>query len=225
MLGVKEVAGQPLLTTLKTWLCAQAGAAGARQLRTGYLCCPGGARSCSRWHPPLKVLVTSREPLHLRGEQEYPVPPLALPEPRQAATLEQLSQYAAVALFIARAQDVKPDFEVTNANAPAVAEICARLDGLPLAIELAAARIKVLPPATLLARLEHRLRLLTGGARDLDARQQTLRGAIDWSYQLLTAAEQRLFARLAVFVGGCTLEAAEAVCNAGDFGDDATWTC
>ncbi|MDQ3589026.1 MAG: tetratricopeptide repeat protein, partial [Actinomycetota bacterium] len=128
-------------------------------------------------------------------------------------TVERLSQYAAVELFIQRAQAVKPDFQVTNENAPAVAEICARLDGLPLAIELAAARIRLLPPQALLARLDQRLKVLTGGVRDRAVRQQTLRGAIDWSYNLLVAAEQTLFARLAVFVGGCSLEAVEAVCG------------
>ena len=113
-------------------------------------------------------------------------------------------------LFIERAQAVQADFAVTNENAPAVAEICERLDGLPLAIELAAARVKLFPPQALLARLDSRLKLLTGGARDLPARQQTLRNTIDWSYDLLDAGEQALFARLGVFVGGCTLEAAEA---------------
>jgi tetratricopeptide (TPR) repeat protein len=123
-------------------------------------------------------------------------------------------QYAAVQLFIARAQAVKADFMVTDGNAPAVAEICARLDGLPLAIELAAARVKLFAPQALLARLNNRLKLLTGGAYNLPARQRTLRGTIDWSYNLLNAGEQLLFRRLSVFVGGCTLEAAEAVCNA-----------
>ena len=117
-----------------------------------------------------------------------------------------------MALFIERAVAVKPDFTVTNENAPAVAEICHRLDGLPLAIELAAARVRVLPPQRMLAELAHRLSFLTGGARDLPARQKTLRSAIDWSHDLLTADERKLFRRLAVFVGGCTLEAIESVC-------------
>ena len=117
-------------------------------------------------------------------------------------------------LFIQRARAVKPDFKITNDTAPAVAEICYRLDGLPLAIELAAARISLLPPRAMLARLEHRLEFLTGGARDLPARQQTLRNAIAWSYDLLNEKEQMLFRRLSVFVGGCTVEAIEAV--AGD---------
>jgi predicted ATPase/DNA-binding CsgD family transcriptional regulator len=164
--------------------------------------------------PQLKILVTSRVVLHLRGEQEFPVPPLALPDLHQLPPLERVSQYAAVALFIARAQGVKPDFAITNQNAPAVAEICASLDGLPLAIELAAARSKLFAPEALLARLSSRLKLLTSGARDLPERQQTIRNTIDWSYQLLDADGQRLFARLGVFVGGWTLEAAEAVCIA-----------
>jgi predicted ATPase/serine/threonine protein kinase len=161
----------------------------------------------------LKLLVTSRAPLHIYGEHEFPVPPLALPDPKSVPALEALAQYPAVALFIQRARAVKPDFEVNKDNAVAVATICARLDGLPLAIELAAARIKLLSPSAMQARLESRLQLLTGGARDLPVRQQTLRGAIDWSYGLLTPAEQTLFCRLSVFVSGCTLEAVEAVCN------------
>ena len=163
--------------------------------------------------PRLRVLVTSRAPLRLRGEHEYAVPPFALPDPQHLPALATLTQYDAVRLFIARAQEVRADFAVTNANAPAVAEICVRLDGLPLAIELAAARVRLFPPQALLARLGSRLTLLTGGARDLPARQQTLRGAIDWSYSLLQPAEQILFARLAVFLGARTFEAIEAVCN------------
>jgi predicted ATPase/class 3 adenylate cyclase len=166
--------------------------------------------------PGLKVLVTSRVPLKVREEQEYLVPPLALPDtrPGRLPALERLTQYEAVKLFIDRAQAVKLDFQVTNDNAPAVAEICARLDGLPLAIELAAARIRLLPPQAMLARLQNRLKVLTGGAADLSARQQTLRGAIDWSYDLLSESEKQLFRRLAVFAGGRTLGAIEAVCNA-----------
>jgi predicted ATPase/class 3 adenylate cyclase len=163
--------------------------------------------------PGLKVLVTSRARLHVRGEHEFPVPPLSLPGPGELSTPEGMAQYEAVRLFIERAVAVKPDFEINNDNAPAVAEICARLDGLPLAIELAAARIKLLPPKAMLARLQHRLNLLVGGERDLPSRQQTLRGAIDWSYNLLGEEEQMLFRRLSVAVGGCTLQAAEAVCN------------
>jgi predicted ATPase/DNA-binding winged helix-turn-helix (wHTH) protein len=163
--------------------------------------------------PNLKILVTSRAALHLYGEHEFPVPPLAMPDPLRVPPVEDLSQYPAVALFVQRAVAAKLDFELNRENATAVAEICARLDGLPLAIELAAARVKVLSPASLLTRLASRLRLLTGGARDLPERQQTLRAAMDWSYDLLNPAEQKLFRRLSVFVGGCNLEGVEAVCD------------
>ena len=168
----------------------------------------------------LKVLVTSRAVLYVRGEQEFAVPSLALPDPKHLPDLVALSQYEAVALFITRAQAVKPAFQVTSANAPAIAEICVRLNGLPLAIELAAARIKLLPPQALLGRLGQRLTVLTGGARDVPARQQTLRNTIAWSYNLLDATEQRLFRWLSVFVGGCTLE---AVCAFLDLSTDAVW--
>src|SRR5215207_7851027 len=163
--------------------------------------------------PKLKVLATSRIPLRLYGEQEYPVPPLALPDPSDLPPLEILTQYGAVKLFVERARAVKADFAVTNESAPAVAEICARLDGLPLAIELAAARIRILPPQQMLQRLGDRLKLLKGGARDVPARQQTLRGTIDWSYDLLTEEEKVLFWRLSVFSRSHTLEAAEEVCD------------
>jgi len=164
--------------------------------------------------PRLKVLVTSREGLHVRAEREFPVPALALPDTKRLPDLVALSQYESVALFIERAQAVKPDFQVTNTNAPAVAEICVRLDGLPLAIELAAARIRLFPPQLLLTRLGQRLPLLTSSARDVPTRQQTLRKTIQWSYDLLTAEEQRFFRRLSVFVGGCRLESIEAICKA-----------
>jgi predicted ATPase/transcriptional regulator with XRE-family HTH domain len=166
--------------------------------------------------PDVKALVTSRAALRLRGEHEYALRPLALPDQHHVSSPERLSQYAAVALFIARAQAAQADFQVTNASAQAVAEICARLDGLPLAIELAAARVKLLPPPALLTRLERRLPMLVGGARDLDERQQTMRNTLAWSYDLLDPEEQRLFRRLAVFAGGCALEAAEALCVAPD---------
>jgi predicted ATPase/class 3 adenylate cyclase len=164
--------------------------------------------------PDLKLLVTSRASLRLAAEREYAVQPLEFPDAERLIEVAALSQYEAVALFVERARAVRADFELTNQNARAVAEICVRLDGLPLAIELAAARVRVLTPQALLRRLGQRLRLLTGGPVDAPARQQTLRGAIDWSYALLSESEQRLLSRLSVFVGGCDLEAAEAVCDA-----------
>ncbi len=172
--------------------------------------------------PKLKIIITSQAPLHIYGEHEFPVPPLALPNPKSIPALDVLSRIPAVALFVERAQAVKHEFALTKENATSVAAICARLDGLPLAIELAAARIKLLSPSAMLARLESRLNLLTGGALDLPTRQQTLRGTVDWSYGLLNSAEQTLFRRLSVFSGGCSLEAAEAVCDTrGDLSLDA----
>ncbi|MFN2195917.1 MAG: tetratricopeptide repeat protein [Anaerolineales bacterium] len=163
----------------------------------------------------LKILVTSRASLGLRGEYEYPVLPLALPEASWAAHLDALEQNPAVRLFLARARAARPSLRLTAENAGTIVAIVHRLDGLPLAIELAAARIKLLPPAALLERLQSRLDLLTSGARDLPERQQTMRSTIAWSYDLLTAEVQTLFARLAVFSGGFTLEAAEKVCRLG----------
>ena len=170
----------------------------------------------------MKVLATSRTPLRLYGEHVYPVPPLSMPDLKSPPPLESLTQYEAVGLFVERAQAVKPGFSITNESAPAVAEICVRLDGLPLAIELAAARITMLPPRAMLQRLGSRLKLLTGGARDLPERQRTLRATIEWSHTLLDEGEQVLFGRLAVFSGGRTLEAIEAICDAeGDLPVDA----
>jgi predicted ATPase len=163
--------------------------------------------------PKLKAVVTSQAPLHIYGEHEFPVPPLALPDLKSIPPLEVLSGLPSVALFVERARAVKHEFALTKENAPAVAAICARLDGLPLAIELAAARIKLLTPSAMLTRLESRLNLLTGGALDLPTRQQTLRSTVDWSHGLLNAPEQTLFRRLSVFTGGCTLEGVEAVCD------------
>jgi predicted ATPase/DNA-binding CsgD family transcriptional regulator len=163
--------------------------------------------------PALKVVVTSRAVLHLYGEHTFPVPPLALPDQRAAPRAQYASQFEAVHLFVDRARAARPDFLLTDDNAASVVEICRRLDGLPLALELAAARLRALTPSALLGRMEHRLPLLTGGPRDLPARQQTLRNAVAWSYELLTSDEQRLFRRLAVFQG-CTLAAVEAVCCA-----------
>jgi len=162
--------------------------------------------------PRLKVMVTSRTALHLSTEHEFKVPPLALPDLRYLPPLDLLAQASAVALFVGRAQVVKPDFVLTAENARAVAELCTHLDGLPLAIELAAARIKLLSPHAMLTRLSNRLALLTGGAQDLPLRQQTMRHTLNWSYDLLKPEEKKLFARLAVFAGGATLEAIEAVC-------------
>ncbi|MCG8350072.1 MAG: tetratricopeptide repeat protein [Chloroflexales bacterium] len=162
--------------------------------------------------PRLKILVTSRAALRLSVEHEFAVAPLGLPAPDHAPPLAELADYPAIRLFVQRAQAVNRAFRLGTENGPAVAAICTRLDGLPLAIELAAARCKLFTPQALLARLHDRLGILTGGPRDIPARQQTLRSAIEWSRQLLSPAEQRVFARLGVFIGGCTLQTAEAVC-------------
>jgi predicted ATPase/serine/threonine protein kinase/DNA-binding CsgD family transcriptional regulator len=219
-IGIREGAGQSLLERLKEDLrpkqmlllldnFEQVVSAAAQVLDLLTAC------------PRLKVLVTSREVLHVQAEHEFLVPPLPLPDPKRLPDIATLSHNAAVALFIQRAQMVKPDFLLTNANARAIVEICARLDGLPLAIELAAARMKLLPPQALLARLGQSLQVLTGAARNLPARQQTLRNTIAWSYNLLDAQEEQLFRRLSIFTGGCTIEAAEAVCAAPGEGNEA----
>jgi predicted ATPase len=163
--------------------------------------------------PELKVLVTSRKILNLRGEHVYPVPPLKIPQGSDLSTVLELKAIESVQLFIDRAEAADPGFSLTEKNKDAIAAICQRLDGLPLAIELTAARLNLLPPEVILARMDNRLKLLTGGARDLPARQRTLRDTIDWSYGLLDEHEQGLFARLGVFVGGFDLEAAEVICS------------
>ena len=211
-LGVAEVPGQPIEDTLKVYLADKEMLLlldNFEQILPAAALAPRLLASSTG----LKVMATSRAALRVRGEQEYPVPSLSVPDITRLPSLVGLSEYDSVRLFVERARSVKPDFEVSSQNGPAIAEICYRLDGLPLAIELAAARVRMFPPQSLLSRLASRLKLLTGGARDLPARQQTLRGAIDWSYDLLSEEDQVLFARLSVFVGGRSFEAIEAVCN------------
>jgi predicted ATPase/tRNA A-37 threonylcarbamoyl transferase component Bud32 len=163
--------------------------------------------------PEVNIIATSREILHLYGEHDFPVAPLERPDPRNLPPFDELSRAPAVALFVERARAANPSFALTEENSPAVAELCARLDGLPLALELAAAHVRMLPPQALLSRMGQRLKLLTGGARDLPSRQQTLRRTLDWSHELLDENERTLFRRLAVFAGGFTLEAAQAVAD------------
>nr|MBA3337654.1 TIR domain-containing protein [Chloroflexia bacterium] len=208
VVGVKELAGQSLLETL-------AHAIGPRHLLLvldnleQVVDAAADISTLLRRCPRLSVLATSRVALRVTAEQKYPVSPLRLPD--HGTRLEQMVENAAVTLFVQRAQAVRPAFAPTPQNVEVVAAICRRLDGLPLAIELAAARINVLSPQALLARIEHPLDFLGGGSRDLPERQQTLRRTIQWSIDLLSLAEQRLFRRLAVFVGGWTLESAEGV--------------
>jgi predicted ATPase len=213
-LGIRETGGQPALEALSE----QLGSLGAPMLLLvdNFEHLVGAAPMLAELltlAPHLKLLVTSRAALHVYHEHEFPVPSLSLPDAKSTPTLGALSQFSAISLFVQRAVAVKPDFRLTEDNASAVAEICSRLDGLPLAIELAAARVKLLSPSAMRTRLASCLQLLTGGARDLPARQQTLRQAIDWSYDLLSEPEQKLFRRLSVFLGGCTLEAVESVCD------------
>ncbi|HWQ12098.1 MAG TPA: NB-ARC domain-containing protein [Roseiflexaceae bacterium] len=212
-IGLRETSDRPLLDALKGQLQTQRMLLlldNVEQVTAAAPTLGELLRAC----PQLALLTTSREALHMRGEHVVPVPPLALPRAdlKQPA-LEQLTRSEAVQLFVERARAVKPDFQLTNENAAAVAEICVRLDGLPLAIELATARMSLFSPQTLLERMGSRLKLLRGGARDLPARQQTLRDTIDWSYELLNLGEQRLFALLSVFLG-CTFEAVEVVASA-----------
>ncbi|PZR97268.1 MAG: hypothetical protein DLM69_09890 [Candidatus Chloroheliales bacterium] len=217
-LGVSKVGGQSQLDTLKGHLSS-------KQLLLvldnfeQVIAAASEVAELLKAAPQLRVLTSSRVSLGVYGEQEYPVPPLDLPDLKHLPPAEQLEQYTAIALFTQRARAAKPSFVISAENATAVAEICVHLDGLPLAIELTAARIKLLTPQAIAARLsgqqgQSALQMLTGGARNLPARQQTLRNLIDWSYNLLEGSDKALFARLAVFMGGCTIEAVEAVCNA-----------
>ena len=212
VLGVRQVAGQPLLDSLRTYLRDRQTLLVLDNFEHLTQAAPlvGELLAAA---PPLKVLATSRAALHLYGEHGYPVPPLALPDPQALPPLDNSTQAEAMQLFAQRARAAKADFTLTDENAPAVAEICIRLDGLPLAIELAAARVRLLPPQKMLAQLDQRLEFLTGGPRDFPARYRTLRGTIDWSHGLLDSGEKTLFRRLGVFVGGCSLEAAETVCS------------
>jgi predicted ATPase/class 3 adenylate cyclase len=212
-LGVKEVLGQPIAQTLSEHLQEKHLLLVLDNFEQVVAAAPEVGELLAE-SAQVKVLVTSRVPLHLRGEHNYALTPLPIPETGQQFPPEQLTQYAAVALFVERASAARTEFAVTAGNAAAIAEICARLDGLPLAIELAAARVQLLPPEALLSRLSSQLQLLTGGARDLEARQQTMRATIAWSVALLKPEDQVLFRRLAVFVGGATMDAIEAVCLA-----------
>ena len=208
--GVRESAEQSLIATLSTFLAPKRLLLVLDNCERVLAAAPEIIRLLAA-NPGVTIFATSREPFHVRGEQQVPLLPLPLPAIDQLSAIEELAQSPAVRLFIERAQAVKEGFVLLPENAPTVADICRRLDGLPLAIELAAARIKVLPPHALRGRLERRLPLLTGGGRALPARQRTMRDAIAWSYDLLSAEGQALFRRLAVFAGGFTLAAAEAV--------------
>ena len=204
--GIEEASDQPLLTSLEAYLRDKQLLLlldNVEQVLASVSLVTDLLQNC----PGLTVLVTSRIRMRLTGEHEFPVPPLALPDPNRPPNVHELSRSAAVTLFLRRARAVQPDFTLTCG----IAEICVRLDGLPLAIELAAARLKILSPPALLTRLDSRLNTLTGGPRNMPARQQTLRDTIAWSYDLLTSEERRVFRRVAPFVGGFTLEAAEFV--------------
>ena len=210
-LGVREVPGQPRIETLSDYLHE----AHALLMLDNFEHVVQAASTISMLLescPRLAVLATSRTPLRVRGEVELAVPPLQTPAAYDFDP-HSLSQYGAVELFLQRAGGIRPDFVLTDENAPAIAEICHRLDGLPLAIELAAARLKILSPDALLGRLASRFDVLRGGTRDLPDRHRTLRGAIQWSHDLLGEVDRRMFRRLGIFAGGCTIEAAEAVCS------------
>ncbi len=211
-LGVREEPGRTLLLTLTDYLKPRRLLLVLDNCEHLLAACAHLADSLLHACPHLRLLASSREGLGITGEQTYRVPSLRMPDTNRLPPLPHLSQYEAVRLFLDRAMAVVPTFAVTNQNAPALAQVCHRLDGIPLAIELAAARIKALTVEQVTQRLDDCFRLLTGGSRTALPRQQTLRATIDWSYNLLSEAEQALFGRLSVFAGGWTLEAAEAVC-------------
>ena len=217
-LGVRETGGRTMLQTLRDALALRRALIVLDNVEHVLGAAPQIGELLSA-APQVTILATSRERLHLQAEREFPVSPMTLPDPDHLPPLAQLADVDAVRLFVARAQSVQPTFALGDENAAAVAAICHRLDGLPLAIELAAARIRILPPQALLKRLEQRLPVLTGGARDLPARQRTLRDTIAWSYDLLPSTERRLFSRLGVFAGGWSLEAAEVVAGPGGDAD------
>ncbi len=212
-LGVREQQGRPVQATLTDYLREKKLLLILDNCEHLVEACASLADALLHACPGLKILASSREALGIAGEAPYRVPSLAIPDPRHLPPLETLTQYEAVRLFIERATTALPAFTVTNDNAPALAQICHRLDGIPLALELAAARVKLLRVEQIAARLDDRFRLLTGGSRTALPRQQTLRALIDWSYDLLSEPERALLQRLAVFAGGWTLEAAEAVCS------------
>lgn len=212
ILGVKEQSGQSVVKTLSEHLKNKSMLLVMDNCEHLLSVCGQLLSALLRACPSLKGLATSREALGIAGELTHRVPPLTSPDLKQTITPESLNQYEAVRLFIERAQFHKPDFSVTSQNAPALAQLCFHLDGIPLAIELAAARVRSLSVEDINTRLDSRFRLLTGGDRSALPRQQTLRALIDWSYDLLGAKEKLLLARLSVFVGGWTLASAEQVC-------------
>ncbi len=211
VLGVREEPGRPLTATLTDYLRLKQALLVLDNCEHLLAACAAVAEALLKTCPNLRILATSREGLGIFGETAYPVRSLACPDPRDLPPIERLRQYEAVHLFIDRAVAAAPGFALHDENASAVALVCARLDGIPLALELAAARIKALSPEQIAARLDDRFRLLTGGSRTALPRQQTLRALIDWSYDLLAEPERALLRRLSVFAGGWTLEAAEAV--------------
>ena len=211
-MGIREGGGRPAFDNLREYLADKRVLLLLDNLEQVVSAAPvvAGLLAATRH---VNLLATSRIPLQIRGEREYPVDTLRVPPERVPLGPQQLLDYEAVRFFVGQAQAARPSFALTADNAAAVAGICRRLDGLPLALEIAAARVRLLPPAAILKRLDQSMTLLVGGAVDLPTRQQTVRNAIDWSYTLLTPDEQTLFARLGIFVGGFTLNSAEAICN------------